>query len=78
LEETRAEKLSTRAPSQGFRPAEGWHDRHPLADDLQISGQTIFVWRRQEAIDNGELPGVRSTEEFHRAGRAEHGPPAHR
>ena len=33
-----------------------------LANDLQISGQTIYVWRRQEAIDNGELPGVTSTE----------------
>lgn len=33
-----------------------------LANDLQISSQTIYVWRRQEAIDNGELPGVTSTE----------------
>lgn len=33
-----------------------------LANDLQISGQTIYVWRRQEAIDNGDLPGVTSTE----------------
>jgi transposase-like protein len=33
-----------------------------LANDLQISGQTIYVWRRQESIDNGELSGVTSTE----------------
>jgi putative transposase len=33
-----------------------------LANDLQISGQTICVWRRQEAIDTGEPPGVTSTE----------------
>ncbi len=33
-----------------------------LSNDLQISGQTIYVWRRQEAIDNGELPGVNATE----------------
>jgi transposase len=33
-----------------------------LANDLQISGQTIYVWRRQEAIDNGLLPGVTSAE----------------
>ena len=33
-----------------------------LANDLQISGQTIYVWRRQEAIDAGELPGVTSTD----------------
>ncbi|GAA4923638.1 hypothetical protein GCM10025331_03180 [Actinoplanes utahensis] len=33
-----------------------------LANDLQISDQTIYVWRRQVAIDSGLLPGVTSTE----------------
>jgi hypothetical protein len=37
----------------------------PLANasadlDLQISDQTIYTWRRQEAIDTGRLPGVTS------------------
>jgi transposase-like protein len=29
-----------------------------IADDLQISDQTIYDWRRQELIDNGQLPGL--------------------
>ena len=33
-----------------------------LVNDLQISDQTIYTWRRQEAIDTGRLPGVTSTD----------------
>jgi len=33
-----------------------------VAADLDISEQTIYVWRRQELIDTGQLPGTSSTE----------------
>ena len=33
-----------------------------LARDLGISSQTIYVWRRQEQIDRGEIPGLASAE----------------
>jgi hypothetical protein len=33
-----------------------------LSNDLQTSGQTIYAWRRKDAVDNGPLPGVTSTE----------------
>lgn len=33
-----------------------------LGNDLRISGQTIYVWRRQAAIDNGKRPSVTSAE----------------
>ena len=33
-----------------------------VAADLEISDQTIYVWRRQELIDTGLLPGIISTE----------------
>jgi putative transposase len=33
-----------------------------LVNDLQISDQTIYNWRRQELIDTGQLPGVTSTD----------------
>lgn len=33
-----------------------------LARDLGISNQTIYVWRRQEAIDRGLLAGLTSAE----------------
>ncbi len=33
-----------------------------IAADLDISDQTIYVWRRQELIDTGQLPGTTSTE----------------
>ena len=33
-----------------------------LARDPGISSQTIYVWRRQERIDRGEVPGLRSAE----------------
>ena len=31
-----------------------------LARDLQVSDQTIYVWRRQELVDTGQLPGISS------------------
>lgn len=31
-----------------------------IASDLQISDQTIYVWRRQELIDTGQVPGITS------------------
>lgn len=33
-----------------------------LARDLGISSQTIYVWRRQDRIDRGEIPGLTSAE----------------
>jgi transposase InsO family protein len=33
-----------------------------LVNDLQISDQTIYNWRRQELIDTGQMPGVTSTD----------------
>jgi putative transposase len=33
-----------------------------LVNDLQISDQTIYNWRRQELIDTGQIPGVTSTD----------------
>jgi transposase len=33
-----------------------------LARDLGISNQTIYIWRRQEAIDRGLLAGLTSAE----------------
>src|SRR5205085_4751832 len=33
-----------------------------LARDLEVSGQTIYNWRRQDRIDRGETPGLRSPE----------------
>jgi transposase len=33
-----------------------------LARDLGVSGQTIYTWRRQDAIDRGLIPGLTSTE----------------
>lgn len=33
-----------------------------VAADLDISEQTIYVWRRQELIDTGQLSGISSTE----------------
>jgi transposase len=38
---------------------------HPvaqIANDLQISDQTIYDWRRQELIDTGLLPGLNRAE----------------
>ncbi|WP_407692843.1 transposase [Pseudonocardia dioxanivorans] len=33
-----------------------------VANDLDISEQTIFVWRRQELIDTGRIPGTTTSE----------------
>src|SRR2546427_1606278 len=33
-----------------------------VARDLGVSGQTIYNWRRQDRIDRGEAPGLRSDE----------------
>ncbi|WP_018333273.1 transposase [Actinomycetospora chiangmaiensis] len=33
-----------------------------VAADLEISDQTIYVWRRQHLIDTGRLPGTTSSE----------------
>ena len=33
-----------------------------IAADLDISDQTIYVWRRQELIDTGQLAGTTSAE----------------
>ncbi len=33
-----------------------------LARDLGISSQTIYVWRRQDQIDRGDVPGLTSAE----------------
>jgi transposase len=48
---------------QGPRP--GCCGPRPIAQvaaDLDTSDQTIYVWRRQELIDTGQLPGTTSTE----------------
>jgi transposase-like protein len=34
-----------------------------VARDLGISEQTIYVWRRQDLIDHGQLPGATSAEQ---------------
>jgi transposase-like protein len=47
---------------QGPRP--GCSGPRPIAQvaaDLDISDQAIYVWRRQELIDTGQLPGTTST-----------------
>jgi transposase len=33
-----------------------------VARDLGASGQTIYKWRKQDLIDRGERPGLRSAE----------------
>src|SRR5207253_4076771 len=33
-----------------------------VASDLGVSGQTIYNWRKQDLIDRGERPGLRSEE----------------
>ena len=34
-----------------------------VAADLGISDQTIYVWRKQELIDSGQMPGATSVEQ---------------
>jgi transposase-like protein len=33
-----------------------------VAEDLGVSAQTIYNWRRQDAMDRGELAGLTSSE----------------
>jgi transposase-like protein len=33
-----------------------------VAEDLGISGQTVYTWRRQDRIDRGLKPGLTSVE----------------
>lgn len=33
-----------------------------VANDLQISAQVIYTWRRQELIDSGQMPGMTSSD----------------
>ena len=33
-----------------------------VADDLDISAQVIYTWRRQQLIDSGQMPGMASTD----------------
>jgi transposase-like protein len=33
-----------------------------LAHDLGISAQVIYTWRRQQQIDNGQIPDMTSTD----------------
>jgi hypothetical protein len=33
-----------------------------VARDLEISGQTIYMWRRLDLIDSGQVPGVTSSD----------------
>jgi transposase-like protein len=33
-----------------------------VAEDLRASAQTIYNWRKQDAIDRGEAPGLTSME----------------
>src|ERR671915_1740450 len=34
-----------------------------VARHLEISEQTIYVWRRQDLIDSGQVPGVTSADQ---------------
>jgi transposase-like protein len=34
-----------------------------VAEDLGVSAQTIYTWRRQDAIDRGDVPGLSSAEQ---------------
>jgi transposase InsO family protein/transposase-like protein len=45
-----------------------------VSRDFEVSGQTIYNWRRQDRIDRGEAPGLRSPEraELHAARRRIH------
>lgn len=35
-----------------------------VAADLGISDQTIYVWRKQELFDTGQISGATSAEQF--------------
>ena len=52
-------------PAEFRRRALDWSRRarrSPVARLLEVSDQSIYSWRRQEQIDNGELPGLSSAE----------------
>lgn len=34
-----------------------------VAEDLGVSAQTVYNWRRQDAIDRGQSPGLTSAEQ---------------
>jgi transposase-like protein len=34
-----------------------------VAEDLGVSAQTVYTWRRQDAVDRGEVPGLSSAEQ---------------
>lgn len=34
-----------------------------VASDLEVSAQAIYSWRRQDAIDRGDAPGLSSVEQ---------------
>jgi transposase-like protein len=34
-----------------------------IATDLGITDQTIYVWRRQQLVDSGQVPGVSSADQ---------------
>jgi transposase-like protein len=34
-----------------------------VAEDLGVSAQTIYNWRRQDEIDRGQVPGLSSAEQ---------------
>ena len=33
-----------------------------IADDLNVSANTIYIWRRRHLIDTGQIPGTSSVE----------------
>jgi transposase len=48
---------------KGSRPGRSRRRVAQVATDLDISEQSIYVWRRQELIDTGQLPGATSVEQ---------------
>jgi transposase len=58
----RAEEVSTRVSRKVLDLVAAGHRVAQVATDLDISEQTIYVWRHQELIDTGQLPGTTSAE----------------
>ena len=56
------EGVSGRVPSAGIGSGRGGEDGTEVARLLEVSDQSIYAWRRQEQIDQGELPGLSSAE----------------
>jgi hypothetical protein len=50
---------SARRSSTYWRPDDSVTE---VAEDLGISGACIYIWRKQDRIDRGELPGLSTTE----------------